>query len=185
MNTALLIIDVQRAISVGEHAAFEIQRVIEAINRIGSAARAAGLPVFVIQHEEDEGEFRFGSESWQLADELAVAPGDIRVRKTTPDSFHRTELQQALQDRGIERLIICGLQTDYCVDTSVRRALALGYQVLLVEDAHSTLDNGVLSAARIIAHHNRVLGSMSSFGVRARVIPATAVIEGIAQGHAD
>src|SRR5262245_20267276 len=106
MNTALLIIDVQRAISVGEYAAFEIHRVIETINRISTAARAEGLPVFLIQHEEDSGEFQFGSDDWHLAEDLAVAPGDIRVRKTTPDSFHGTELQQALQARGIERLII-------------------------------------------------------------------------------
>ncbi|MCY1405274.1 hypothetical protein D9M71_205110 [compost metagenome] len=61
----------------------------------------------------------------------------------------------------------------------MRRALALGYQVVLAEDAHSTLDNAAIRAPQIIAHHNAVLGSMSSFGVRAQVIPAAAVgIEG-------
>jgi hypothetical protein len=47
--------------------------------------------------------------------------------------------------------------------------------VVLVADAHSTLDNGVLSAAQIIAHHNITLGNMTSFGVRAAVVPAAAV----------
>ncbi|AOE85354.1 cysteine hydrolase family protein [Pseudomonas sp. TCU-HL1] len=179
MNTALLIIDVQRAISVGQYAAFEIDRVIGNINGLSARARAAGLPVVVIQHEEPSGEFLFDSEGWQLADDLAVADSDIRVRKTTPDSFHKTNLQDVLQQRGIRRLIVCGLQTDYCVDTSVRRALALGYQVVLAADAHSTLDNAAISAPQIIAHHNAVLGSMSSFGVRAQVIPAGAVqVEG-------
>ncbi|MNF13953.1 hypothetical protein D3C80_2159730 [compost metagenome] len=61
----------------------------------------------------------------------------------------------------------------------MRRALALGYQVVLPEDAHSTQDNAAISAPQIIAHHNAVLGSMSSFGVRAQVVPAAAVsIEG-------
>ncbi|MDH4566472.1 cysteine hydrolase [Pseudomonas sp. BN414] len=179
MKTALLIIDVQRAISVGEYAAFEIDRVIPTINGLSAKARAAGLPVVVIQHEEPEAYFLYGSETWQLADDLVVADSDIRVRKTTPDSFHQTELQDVLQQRGIQRLIICGLQTDYCVDTTVRRALALGYEVVLPADAHSTLDNAAISAAQIIAHHNAVLGSMSSFGVRAEVVPADRVqIEG-------
>jgi nicotinamidase-related amidase len=175
MTTALLIIDVQRVLSVGEYAAFEIDRVIETINALSAKARAAGAPVFLIQHEEAGGPFQFGSEGWQLAETLAALPGDIRARKTTPDSFHNTELYQALQERGIERLVVCGLQSDFCVDTTVRRALALGYEVVLVADAHSTLDNGVLSAAQIIAHHNITLGNMTSFGVRADVVPAAAV----------
>ncbi|MGF6691619.1 nicotinamidase-related amidase [Metapseudomonas resinovorans] len=179
MNTALLIIDVQRAISVGEYAAFEIDRVIDTINLLSAKARAAGVPVVVIQHEEPGDYFQFGSEGWQLAEDLAVADSDIRIRKTTPDSFHKTELQETLQQRDIQRLIICGLQTDYCVDTTVRRALALGYQVVLPADAHSTLDNAAINAPQIIAHHNAVLGSMSSFGVQALVVPAEAVcIEG-------
>lgn len=175
MNTALLIIDVQRAISVGQYAAFEIDRVIGNINGLSARARAADIPVVVIQHEEPEGEFRFDSDGWQLADGLVVAESDLCVRKTTPDSFHHTDLQEVLQQRGIQRLIICGLQTDYCVDTTVRRALALGYPVVLAEDAHSTLDNAAISAPQIIAHHNAVLGSMSSFGVRAQVMPADVV----------
>jgi nicotinamidase-related amidase len=97
------------------------------------------------------------------------------VRKTTPDSFHRTDLSQRLQEREITRLLICGLQSDFCVDTTTRRALALGYEVVLVADAHSTVDNGVLSAAQITAHHNTTLANMTSFGKRAVVIPAADV----------
>jgi nicotinamidase-related amidase len=175
MKTALLIIDVQRAISEGAGAAHDIDRVIATINDLAAAARQADTPVFVIQHEETEGDFRFGSDGWQLATALETVDGDIRLRKTTPDSFHRTELAVALEGRGIDRLVVCGLQTDYCVDTSVRRALALGYQVVLAADAHSTLDNAALQAPQIIAHHNAVLGSISSFGVRARVVPASQV----------
>lgn len=175
MTTALLIIDVQRALSAGDYAVFEIDRVIATINAISAKARAAGAPVFLIQHEEAGGDFQFGSEGWQLADGLSALPDDFRVRKTTPDSFHRTELHQALQERGITRLIVCGAQSDFCVDTTVRRALALGFEVVLVADAHSTVDNGVLCAAQIIAHHNATLGNMTSFGVRAVVVPAEAV----------
>jgi len=58
------------------------------------------------------------------------------------------------------------------VDTTVRRALGLGYGVVLVADAHSTVDNGVLSAAQIIAHHNATLSNITSFGPRARLIRA-------------
>ncbi|HEY9065851.1 MAG TPA: cysteine hydrolase family protein [Burkholderiaceae bacterium] len=175
MKTALLIIDVQHALCTGDEAAYDIERVLERINTVSAKARAAGAPVILIQHEEAAGPLQFESEGWQLARGLASSPADVRVRKTTPDSFHRTELQRVLQERGIARLVVCGLQSDFCVDTTVRRALALGYPVVLVGDAHSTVDNGVLTAAQISAHHNVTLGRMASFGPRVSVVPAAEV----------
>jgi nicotinamidase-related amidase len=174
MKTALLIIDVQHAMCTGEEAAFDIDRVIERINAIGTRARAAGAPVIFVQHEDD-GPLQFDSKGWQLAEALSTSPGDLRVRKTTPDSFHQTELHRLLQERGVNRLIVCGLQTEFCVDTTVRRALALGYEVVLASDGHSTMDNGVLSAAQIAAHHNTTLGHMTSFGPRVAVTLAAEV----------
>ena len=171
MPTALLIIDVQHALCTGEEAAFDVDRVIERINGISAKARGVGAPVILIQHE-DSGPLRFGTDDWQLAAGLAALPGDLRVRKTTPDSFHQTELHRLLQDGGITDLVVCGLQSDFCVDTTVRRALALGYPVVLVADAHSTIDTGVLSAAQITAHHNTTLGHMTSFGPRVTVASA-------------
>ena len=63
--------------------------------------------------------------------------------------------------------MVCGLQSDFCVDSTTRRALALGYPVTLVSDAHSTVDNGILSAPQIVAHHSRTLSNIESFDVRA------------------
>ena len=106
---------------------------------------------------------------------MYVSPDDIYIRKTTPDSFHNTDLLAVLQARGITRLVICGLQSEYCVDTSTRRALALGYPVILVADGHTTMDNSVLTASQISAHHNETLSHMDSFGPRVRAIPAADV----------
>ena len=62
-----------------------------------------------------------------------------------------------MQTRGIGHLIIAGIQTEYCVDTTCRRGCSLGYEVTLVEDAHSTWDTEHLTASQIIDHHNQVL----------------------------
>jgi len=113
-----------------------------------------------------------GGEGWQIAAGLVTRPSDIGVHKTASDAFHHTELLPLLQSHGVTRLIVCGLQSEFCADTPVRRALALGYPVTLVADAHSTQANGTLTAAQISAHHNETLAKLTSFGPRA--IPVAA-----------
>ena len=175
MKSALLIIDVQAALCSGEWSAFDIEATVDRINEVARKARAAGAPVFLIQHEEGDGPLQFGTSGWQLYERLEVQPDDIRLRKTATDSFHRSELRAHLQSRGVQRLVVCGLQSEFCVDSTVRGALALGYPVVLVADGHSTLDNDVISAAQISAHHNVTLANLSSFGPRVTTTPADSV----------
>lgn len=183
MNSALLIIDVQQGLCTGEYKAFESERVIERINLVSRRLRTAGAPVFLIQHESTAGPLQFGSAGWRLADGLATEPSDILIRKKATDSFHNTELRGRLEERDIGGLVICGLQSEFCVDTTTRRALALGYPVVLVADGHSTLNNGVLSAAQISAHHNETLANITSFGPRVRAVPANDVCIDIFKKH--
>jgi nicotinamidase-related amidase len=169
MKPALLIIDMQKALCSGDEAAFDIDRVLDRCSQLAARAQAAAAPVILIQHEEAEGSLQFGTAGWQLDERLLVHPDHQRVRKTATDSFYRTGLQSMLQSHGIGRLVICGLQSEFCVDSTVRAALALGYPVTLVSDAHSTVDNGVLSAAQISAHHNATLANLGSFGPRVTI----------------
>ncbi|QAY86998.1 cysteine hydrolase family protein [Pseudomonas arsenicoxydans] len=161
MTTALLIIDVQHALCTGEYECFEIKRVIDNINALSSKARGAGVPVILIQHEEEGSPLAHNAQGWQLAEGLETSPKDLRVRKTTPDSFYQTHLQELVPKEDFERLIICGLQTDYCVNTTVRQALKLGYDVVLAADAHSTVDNASMTAEDIIAEHNKDLAHLT------------------------
>jgi nicotinamidase-related amidase len=174
MKSALLIIDVQQALCAGEWAAFDIDHVVDRINELAAEARIAGVPVFLIQHEEEQGSLQFGTEGWQLYRRLAIGLDDIRVRKSASDSFHGTELHSLLQSLGIDELVACGLQSEFCVDSTVRKALSLGYRVVLVANAHSTMDNGILSAAQISAHHNATLANIGGYE---RTVAATAAAE--------
>jgi nicotinamidase-related amidase len=164
MKSALLIIDVQNAICSGQWAAYDIDRIVDRVNRVAARVRAVGAPVVLVQHEEAEGPLQFGSEGWQLYERLETRPEDIRLRKTATDSFHKTNLHSLLQAQGVGQVYVCGLQSEFCVDSTVRGALAHGYPVVLVSDAHSTLDNGVLTAAQISAHHNVTLANLGSYG---------------------
>jgi nicotinamidase-related amidase len=172
MKTAVLVIDVQQALCSGKYAAFDAAGVIDRINGVTATARAAAVPVVFIQHESADGVLDHGSAGWQLAAGLNALASDIYLRKRATDSFHQTELQALLQQWGVQALVICGLQSEFCVDTTTRRAMGLGYPVQLVSDGHSTLDNGVLSAMQISQHHNITLSNIESFGPRTTLAAA-------------
>lgn len=174
-TTAILVIDVQTVLSTGTYAVHDAANVIARINGVTQQGRAAGASVVLIQHEEVEGTMQHGSAGWQLAAELQQQPDDIRLRKSGSDAFHHTTLEALLKERGVQRLVICGFQSDFCVDSTTRRALALGYEVLLVADGHATLDNEVLTAAQISAHHNATLANLGSYGPRVRPVVAAEV----------
>lgn len=161
MKSAVVIIDVQRGYFDANPRPSDADTVIARINSLASRARKAGVPVVFVQHEA---QFEFGSPGWELERKLQVEPGDHKIRKTTPDSFLRTELDGLLSTLGVSRLIVCGYATEGCVDTTIRRAAALGYEVTIASDAHTTDDKPHASARQIRAHHNATLTDLTSFG---------------------
>lgn len=176
MKSALLIIDVQEALSTGKWAMFDIDRVVDRINPLAARVRAAGGIVVLIQHEEPGSPLQPAKPGWQVYHRVETRPGDFRVRKASSDAFHATELLGLLAAQDIDRLIICGLQSELCVDSTVRGALAHDYPVVLVSDAHTTLDGGGLSAAQITAHHNYALANVASPDAKVTVVPAVEVV---------
>ncbi|UQZ37052.1 cysteine hydrolase [Paenibacillus sp. PK3_47] len=157
MTTALLIIDVQEAMFSYEVELHDGNEVMGRIVSLLNKARAAGIPVVYVQHTEDE-EYTKGTDTWQISSLITPLPEDTIVEKPTWDSFHRTNLHEELQRLGITDLVICGMQTEFCVDTTVRRAYSMGYSSVLVQDAHSTFPNARFNAEEIVGHHNAVLG---------------------------
>ncbi len=175
MKTAVLVIDVQQGLCEGEGKAHDCDGLFANINRVTAQARSVGAPVIFIQHESATGYLEHGTAAWQLATGLQVAATDIKVRKTTPDSFLRTTLDVVLKERGIDHLVVCGMHTEFCVDTTTRQALARGFPVTLVSDAHTSAGNSALTPQQVIAHHNATLTNISSFGPRVTAIPCRAV----------
>jgi len=155
--SALLIIDVQVGIIEGFHA-YRGREVLEQINRLLAKARASNIPIIYVQHDGESGHpLEAGSEGWPIHPEIKPQEGDLIVRKRASDSFFETTLQAELEARAVKHLIVTGCMTQYCVDTTARRAVSLGYDVTLAGDAHTTIDNKLLTAAQIIAHHNALL----------------------------
>ena len=113
----------------------------------------------------------YGSDSWQLPSVLDVKSSDFKVRKTTPDSFLNTDLNEILTVHNITNVMICGYSTEFCVDTTTRRAAALGYSVQLISDAHTSRDKAHATADQIRKHHNAILPMIGSFKAKITAIP--------------
>ena len=102
--------------------------------------------------------------------------GEPIVHKTACDAFFETILGAELGSRRVERLIVVGCMTEYCIDTTVRRAISLGYDVTLVADGHLTVDSGVLTFDQIISHHNSLLDGFDAGNHSVRVVPLSQVL---------
>jgi nicotinamidase-related amidase len=171
MTTALLVIDFQKGLVNTEPLPGDIALVTEHINALMRRARDAGAPVVLIQHEDDD-ELVRGSEAWALSPTLDINARDHVVAKRTPDSFLGTELGERLAEYAVEHVVICGYASEFCVDTTVRRAAAHGLAVTLAADAHTTHDKPHASAASIRAHHNATLSNIRSFGPKISALRA-------------
>lgn len=159
MKRALIVIDVQQGMfTFPELPPHDGEAVVGRIAHLIERARAAGIPVFYVQHDGGDGDpLAAGTPGFRYRTELAPQPGDSVTVKRRCNSFQDTGLDAKLRAAGIGHLIVCGMQTEYCVDTAVRAAFERGYEITLVGDAHTTFDNGVIPAAAIVAHHNKTL----------------------------
>ncbi|WP_346837459.1 isochorismatase family protein [Microbulbifer sp. SAOS-129_SWC] len=162
MNTVLIAIDLQN--SLLEAGPWQAAQVMERAVALVAAARASEAPVVFVKDRRVEPD-------GALDADLQVLPGDLVVEKSFCDTFLHTPLDQWLRDRGVTRLVVCGMQTDYCIDTSCRRAASLGYTVELVREAHTTFDHESLPAEQIIAHHNRILRNFPAGDGSVRTVP--------------
>ena len=158
-DTALLVIDMQVGIVASGHQTDElVTRLVELV----AEARAAETPVIFVQHEElDWPSMRHGGSDWQIHPALTPDAGELVVHKRVPDAFQDTPLREALASHGVRHLVVTGMQTDICVNATCRRAVSAGFDVTLVADGHSTEDSESLSAAQIIANHNRDLAQIA------------------------
>lgn len=136
---ALIVIDVQNEYVTGG-LAIQYPPVAESLRNIGRAmdgARAAGIPVIVVQQcaPADSPLFAAGSPRWELHEVVASRPREHYLRKTLPSAFAGTDLGAWLTARSIDTLAVAGYMTHNCDDTTIKHAFDAGLQVEFLLDA--------------------------------------------------
>ena len=141
-DTALLIIDIQNDYFPG--GAMELEGADAAGAKAGAALaafRAKKLPVFHVRHLSVRPGATFfipGTKGAEIHPSVAPVAGEAVIEKNFPNSFRATDLKARLDQAGVKQLVVAGMMTQMCVDSSVRQAADLGYKVTLLADACAT-----------------------------------------------
>lgn len=141
MSRALVVIDVQESFRQRPTwQAMGNQQIAEQVARLVDAARAAGDPVFWILHTEPGSGTVFDPAGGyvRLIDGLVARADEPQIVKTSVNAFTTTNLHQQLTQRQVQEVIICGIRTEQCCETTARLASDLGYAVTFVTDATTT-----------------------------------------------
>lgn len=141
MKTAFIIIDVQNILV---ETGFETEKLLEKIAYLQEQARKQQIEIIYMQHIETPEAFI--SKDWQLSPQLKRLANEKVFQKKYNSIFKETGLKEYLDKQGIEKLILCGMQTEYCVDTSVKVAFEYGYQLVIPEGAVTTFDGDDIPA---------------------------------------
>lgn len=141
MTRALIAIDVQESFrQLPSWAAISEPGIAGQVGQLVQAARGAGDLVVWVLHAEPGTATAFdpASGNVRLMDGLVPLPDEPVITKTSHNAFTTTNLQQLLTARGITDLVVCGIRTEQCCETTARVASDLGYRVTFVIDATAT-----------------------------------------------
>lgn len=135
-ETALLVIDVQRALFTRPTPVYKAHSLIDTINALITRANLYRLPVVFIQHA-NKSFLVEGTDGWNLHPGIKPRSSDRIIKKTSGNAFQGTSLPGLLEAKNIRNVLITGLVTQGCVRATSLGAIKLGYQVFVVQGAHS------------------------------------------------
>ena len=173
-RTALLVIDVQREYFDPDGPAFveHAADILANVNLLIDAFRAHDLPIVFMRHEhradgsdagrmgdfsapDEEDSFVAGTPRAELIPELHTRPDDVVIVKRRYSSFLGTDLEAVLHTAAVRAVVVCGLMTSFCCETTARDAHGRDYEVLFVADANEGPDLADSSGAPV--PHDAVL----------------------------
>jgi isochorismate hydrolase len=160
-SAALLVIDMQRYFLDRASHAFipSAAPVLGRIRNLAEAFRASGLPVILTRHvnsPDDSGSMRaWWGEVIEEKDPMSELPAELAgigevVRKSQYDAFYGTGLEEKLREKGVRQVVVTGVMTHICCDTTARSAFVRGFEVLVPVDGTATQS--------LIFHESSLLG---------------------------
>lgn len=152
-NSVLLVVDVQTAL-IEEHP-YNEQKVIDNIKNLISVARDNEKEVIYVRHDDGKGqELEYGTDGWQIYYEIKPYDNERVFEKQYNSAFLKTGLKDYLDSKQINTIMLVGLQTEYCIDTTCKAAFEHGYKIIVPEEANTTFDNEYLTGEELYKFYN-------------------------------
>ncbi|MEO1769263.1 cysteine hydrolase family protein [Candidatus Enterococcus ferrettii] len=142
MKQGLLVIDVQNDyFSRGKMPLAQPEAALHQINLLEAYFQQKSWPIIYIQHvnfKKNATFFQPCTTGVQLHSDLQLSAESILIKKLFPNSFHKTKLEKILKELGVKQLVITGMMTHMCVDSTTRAACELGFHSIVISDATAT-----------------------------------------------
>ena len=149
----LLVIDIQKGITDEELYAFD--SFIQNVTKLIDTARLNGVEVIYVQHDDGPGSgFSVGDEDFEISDLVAPKEGEKIFIKEINSCFGNKDFAAYLESQGDKELMIIGLQTNFCIDATIKSAYEKGYHVYVPEGANSTFDNDYMTGETTYRYYN-------------------------------
>lgn len=170
-NALLLVVDVQQSLLDG--GPDQKDSFLRTVCNLLGAFRENGAPAAFVRHDDGPGSrgLAFGSPGWEIAGELVPLPGERIFDKRFNSAFQETGLEEYLREQGVDTLVITGMQTEYCIDATIKSAFERGFHVLVPVNGTTTFSNGLFSAAQINRFYTENIWS----GRFADILPAEVI----------
>lgn len=152
----LLVIDTQKQIMNDKLYQFEV--FVSNMKRLLKVSREHGVEVIYVRHDDGrEPGIIKGTEGFEIYEEFQPAPGEKIFDKNVNSAFRGTGLLEYLREKETTDIIMSGLQTDYCIDASIKCAFEHGFHVIVPEGANTTVDNEYMTAEKSCRYYNTFL----------------------------
>lgn len=152
----LLVVDTQKLITNDKVYRFDL--LISGIQALISAARENGVEVIYVRHDDGADEaLTKGTEGYEIYEGFAPLPDERIFDKTVNSPFKESGLLEYLKAGNEKQIIVTGLQTDYCIDATVKCGFEHGFEVIVPEGCNSTVDNGYMTAEQTCEYYNRFM----------------------------
>lgn len=150
----LLVIDIQKGIT--DNRLYNFESFIDNTTRVIKAARDNQIEVIYFQHDDGPGTgFSIGDEEFEIANQVAPMDGEKIFVKDINSCFGNKEFVEYI--KGEDTLMVVGLQTNFCIDATVKSAFERGYKVIVPAGANSTFDNDYMTGGVTYNYYNDMM----------------------------
>ena len=152
----LLVIDTQRLIT--NNKLYDFNKFVENVKVLITCARENNVEVVYVRHDDGPNcELTKGAEGFEIYDEFKPMNEEVIFDKEFNSAFKGTGLLEYLRDKNVKDVIIVGLQTDYCIDATIKGGFEHGFNIIVPAYANTTVDNSFMSAEQSYKYYNEFM----------------------------